>query len=231
MVLQNGISMEPTKGLILIPAHNEESSIHSVLKGVQRVTSLPVVVVDSASTDATSTIAKNLGVTVVRNNELGYWQALQCGYRYAQNQSVDWLIQLDADGQHDPIHICRLEHWIKRGGSERLWVWGSRSSTGTFSQRTMSVGQTFFRHWMNSKYRTDLTDISSGFWAINRPVLDLFLEYQGQTADVALRGYALQKNVRCMEIPMAMNEREYGVSMHEGVVHRLRYLRKIYKEM
>ena len=227
MVRQNGISMERTKGLILIPAHNEQTSIRSVLKGVQRVSSLPIVGVDSASTDKTSTIVKDMGIEVIRTDQLGYWQALHCGYQYAKQHSVDWLIQLDADGQHDPVHIPRLEHWINKGAKHRLWIWGSRSDTGTYSERTRTIGQTILRHWLNSLYNTELTDVSSGFWAINRPTIELFLEYSGQTADVALRGYAIKNDVQCMEIPMAMRERSSGVSMHDGVVHRFQYLKQL----
>jgi glycosyltransferase involved in cell wall biosynthesis len=86
---------------IVIPALNEARSIgdvvrHSVAHGVP-------VVVDDGSTDGTAEVATTAGAEVVRHvRNLGYDEALNSGFRRALELGFEWVITVDADGQHDP---------------------------------------------------------------------------------------------------------------------------------
>src|SRR5438309_5436397 len=93
--------------LIVIPAFNEEESLPAVLS--ELADALPqadVLVVDDGSSDATADVAQRHGVPVARLPfNLGIGGALRTGFRYAASRGYDQVVQLDADGQHDPSEI------------------------------------------------------------------------------------------------------------------------------
>ena len=89
----------------VIPAYNEGQAIAAVLeqalKHVDRV-----VVVDDASSDDTTSRALLPGVDVLRHPcNLGQGAALQTGIAHALSRGANYIVTLDADGQHDPSQI------------------------------------------------------------------------------------------------------------------------------
>ena len=65
--------------------------------------------VDDGSTDDTEARALGAGASVARHPfNLGYGAALETGYRYAARGGYALLVQLDADGQHDPASLEAL---------------------------------------------------------------------------------------------------------------------------
>jgi len=90
--------------LALIPAYNESERIENVIR--KTCQSLPVLVVDDGSSDATAEIAGGAGAEVLlqRPNQ-GKGAALVRGFRYALDKGYAAVITLDADGQHDPDEI------------------------------------------------------------------------------------------------------------------------------
>ena len=95
---------------LIIPAFNEGARLGAVLDTIERAgTGCKVVVVDDGSLDDTSDVARMKGATVLRHPfNLGYGAALQTGYKYALQMRADVVIQMDADGQHDPSDINTL---------------------------------------------------------------------------------------------------------------------------
>ena len=96
--------------IALVPAHNEEATIGFIVARIRRRFQYPVVVIDDCSSDATATIARAAGATVLPLTlQLGAWGAIQTGLRYALRHGYRTAITLDADGQHEPelslIHI------------------------------------------------------------------------------------------------------------------------------
>ena len=46
---------------------------------------------------------------------LGYGAALQTGYKYALRTGAELVVQIDADGQHDPAEVPRCARRSRRG--------------------------------------------------------------------------------------------------------------------
>src|SRR3990167_7489122 len=90
--------------LVIIPAHNEATHIGEVIRGVKEVLpSAQILVINDASTDNTSELSRDTGAKVISLPfNLGYGAALQTGFKFALSRGYDYLVQLDADGQHDP---------------------------------------------------------------------------------------------------------------------------------
>ncbi len=210
---------------ILIPARNEEQTIGDVIRAVRCVVDYPILVINSQSIDRTAEVASQAGARVVDAPEQGYWQALRTGYHYLlQQTNCQEVVQLDADGQHDPIHIPRFFDRLQQ--AEPLWVVGSRYRTGTPQESSLQLGQTVLKSWMKIGFAIRYQDMSSGFWGLNRATLEKFSTYTvpHDTADVAMRVFASRLDICMVEFPTAMNPRYKGVSMHQGLWHRCRHL-------
>ena len=96
--------------LIVLPAWNEEAAIGGCLEEIRGA--LPdwdVVVVSDGSTDNTSVVARAMGVPVIDLPfNLGVGGARRAGFSYAIREGYTEVLQIDADGQHDPAEVRHL---------------------------------------------------------------------------------------------------------------------------
>ena len=91
----------------IIPALNAEAHIGEVIADVAK--QLPVervIVIDDGSTDGTAAVAGSAGATLVTHDvNRGKGAALKSGFDKAIEIGAEWIVTLDADGQHDPEEI------------------------------------------------------------------------------------------------------------------------------
>ena len=93
--------------IAIVPAHNEESSIGSVVRSLVRHVD-QVVVVDDGSRDATAKEAASAGAVVLRHAiNRGQGAALETGHEYARRAGADFVLHFDADGQFDAADVPR----------------------------------------------------------------------------------------------------------------------------
>ncbi len=92
----------------LIPAFREERFIADVVRRTRA--QLPdVLVVDDGSPDQTARLAQEAGAEVlIHAQNLGKGMAIQTGLRDLGTRGVDYVLILDADGQHLPEEIPRF---------------------------------------------------------------------------------------------------------------------------
>ena len=84
-------------------------------------------------------LLEQMGATVISASQVGYLQALKTGYRFLLQQSdCHTVVQLDADGQHNPLHIPRLIVHIQPDSSTPQWIVGSRNNTGTQADKSLN---------------------------------------------------------------------------------------------
>ena len=103
-------SVKPVEVTILLPAYNEQESIGATIQGIRQFyPDFEILVIDDGSTDNTRQEAINAGANVMRHpHNIGNGAAIKTGIRYA---SGEWILMMDADGQHKPSDIARLlEH-------------------------------------------------------------------------------------------------------------------------
>lgn len=204
----------PARLLVVVPAWNEEVTLPGVLAEVRAA--LPqadVLVVDDGSSDATAAVARAAGVRVaVLPVNLGVGAALRTGFRHAHREGYDVLVQVDADGQHDPAQVVTLLTGLTDGAD---LVVGAR---GRDDEAKPGHGP---RRWamrvlslvLSRVARTRLTDTTSGFRAFNARAIGLFAqsfpaEYLGDTVEalvVAARGGLVVR-----EVPVTMRPRLGG---------------------
>ena len=161
--------MRPETISIIIPAYNEAAGIGNVLEGLRDWRArAEIIVVDDASTDHTAEIAERAGVRVIRHRvNKGYGAALKTGIRAA---SGDIIVTIDADGEHDAAQISRL---LDAMGDNDMVV-GARGK-GSHAPLIRRPGKWLLSKVANYLAQTDIPDLNSGFRAVRKDVVKLFL--------------------------------------------------------
>lgn len=202
------------KILAIVPAFNEEQGIKHVVDQFKNIDFVDVVVVNDCSKDNTSDVCREFGLNVIDlPANLGIGGAVQTGYKYAQVNGYDIAIQVDGDGQHNPVYIRELIKPIINGNADL--VIGSRylNKEGFQSTFMRRIGISYFTFLINLLQKKKITDPTSGFRAANRKVIELFsnrypIDYPEPESIVFL----LRNKYKIEEVPVVMNERMGGES-------------------
>lgn len=105
---------------VIVPAYNEEKCIAVVVAGIRRYCP-EVFVIDDGSADQTSVKAREAGAEVIRHpSNLGKGAALNTGFNVARGRGYDFVITMDADGQHDPEEIPAFVKAFRDGAGDVL---------------------------------------------------------------------------------------------------------------
>ena len=203
--------------LVIVPAHNEEASLARTLDELRcTAPSMDVLVVDDGSRDATSRIAREHGVAVVRHPiNLGVGGALQTGFRWAVDHGYDVGVQLDADGQHDPAYLQALTDPVRQGACDVSI--GSRyvSRSAYRAPATRRLGMLLFSAVVRMVVGQRITDTTSGFRAYGRRVMEVCQhEFPKDFPDAPLLIALSRRGFRLREVPVEMRERQAGKSFY-----------------
>lgn len=160
------------KTLVIVPAFNEEGSITTVIKDLQRHGYRDIVVVDDGSSDSTAKIAKSKNIFVVShiiNRGLG--ASLGTGFEFAKQNGFETVVTFDADGQHKAKDIPKVIKHIKNGRADV--VVGSRL---LYKKKEMPLDRLILNHLSNLAtlflYGVRATDTLSGLRAFNKKSLE-----------------------------------------------------------
>jgi glycosyltransferase involved in cell wall biosynthesis len=209
------------KPLVLLPAFNESARVGRVVAGVQAaVPDATILVVDDGSSDDTADVARAAGARVVRLPfNLGAGVAAQTGYKLAVRESFDCVVQLDADGQHEPADIPALLA-VVAGGHADVAI-GSRFLGGVAYHpgvlRRVGMGLFGWLAWLLTGVR--FSDVTSGFRAFGADVVRFVATewYPTDYADADVLITLRRAGFRLREVPVRMYPRAGGRSMHAGL--------------
>ena len=163
--------------LVAVPALNEAEAIGGVLDALSKVHPMgDIVIIDDGSRDATASIARTRGASVVSHAiNLGVGAAMGTAFKYAVMHKYDAVVQFDGDGQHRPEHVSELVAALVDADV----VIGSRfAEGGTFKSSAARRGVQRLISWVVSAYaRTRITDATSGFRIAGPRALAVFSEH------------------------------------------------------
>lgn len=206
--------------LVVIPALNEEDSVADVVRDVRAgIPAARCLVVDDGSSDRTGERARAAGATVLTlPYNLGVGGAMRAGFRFARANGFSVVVQVDADGQHDPAVVRQL---IEGLADADLMIGARFAGVGDYGVRGP-------RRWamralasvMSRVARTQLTDVTSGFKAAGPRAVALFAdnfpaEYLGDTIEALV--IAARAGLTIRQLPVSMRERQAGTPSHHPV--------------
>ena len=203
------------KVLVIVPAYNEEEGIEHVISQIYRdIDYVDILVVNDGSTDDTGRLAQKAGAQVINLScNLGIGGAVQTGYRYAANHDYDYAVQIDGDGQHNPINLNSLLASMIENKSDM--VVGSRfiEKTGFQSTFTRRIGIELLATLLTRLTGRKITDPTSGYRLCNRRAIALFAqEYPTDYPEVEALMLLYNRYCTFTEVPVEMNARHGGVS-------------------
>jgi glycosyltransferase involved in cell wall biosynthesis len=216
--------------LAVVPAYNEAATVGNVVRALHRETPhVDVVVVDDGSTDQTAPRAEEAGARVLRLPfNVGIGGAVQAGFKYAQENDYDYMVQVDGDGQHDPSQIRLLFDAMDREGVDMIC--GSRfaSATGYVAPISRRTGIHIFAFLLSRFLRQPLTDPTSGFRLYNRRAIAIFArDYPHDYPEVEAVLMLHHHRLTMTEVPVRMYERGGGVSSIGGSGKSAYYMIKV----
>lgn len=216
------------KILTIIPAYNEAANIGSVLDSIKKSDfNTDVLVIDDCSTDDTATIVRQTGINCITNLfNMHYAWAIQTGLKYARDHNYDYAILMDADGQHLISEAAKLYDTTIKTKSDIII--GSRylKDLGYPCPFFRKIGTKFFSGIIKLLTKQKITDPLSGFQCLNKPVINYYAECGNypEYPDANLVIEMLLKGYKIAEIPVKMQIRKNGTSMHSGVWKPIKYM-------
>jgi glycosyltransferase involved in cell wall biosynthesis len=203
--------------LAVVPAYNEARTVGGVIRALrEQAPQFDILVVDDGSTDRTADLAERAGARVVRLPfNVGIGGAVQAGFTFARENGYRCLVQVDADGQHDPGEIRKLESAMDSDPAVDM-VCGSRFLTSDYrypapiSRRT---GIHMFAYLLSRIVGQRVSDPTSGFRLYNRRAIELFArDYPHDYPEVESVLMVHFHRLRMREVPVRMYSRGGGAS-------------------
>jgi dolichol-phosphate mannosyltransferase len=215
---------------VILPTYNEVENVTQVIPAVFKQAAkiseshdLHVLVVDDDSPDGTYAAVQKLqreykNLHVIGGMKRGLGDAYKRGITYAlRHLSPDVIVQMDADGQHDPK---KLPQFIALSNSGFSLVIGSRLAPGGETP-DFSLWRKFLSHFGNWLIRSlgevrKIHDCTSGFRCIRADVVK-----ECNLTRLSTRGYSFQSSLLCemmrhnatfIEVPILFKPRMHGTS-------------------
>lgn len=223
------------KILFVIPAYNEAENIEKVLKEIKKDAPFAdVLVINDCSKDNTKEIVEKNGVKCITNVfNMRYAMAVQTGIKYALQKDYDYVISIDADGQHIPSEAIKLYEEARKGNYDI--VIGSRYlvDTGYPCPLFRRIGTKMFEILIRIFAHEKIADPLSGFQCINRDVIKRYAQIGNypEFPDANLVLEMLLLGYKIKEVPVKMRLREAGESMHGGIIKPIKYMIQMFYEV
>jgi dolichol-phosphate mannosyltransferase len=217
-------TIDPALGriLVIIPTYNELEALPKILARVQsNVPTAEILIVDDNSPDGTGRIADqwvaaHTGIHVLhRVGKVGLGAAYLAGFSWGLQEGFDVLVEMDADGSHQPEQLPDLLAALKYSdlvlGSR--WVQGGGTQNWSKNREILSKGGNYYTKKMLGIDINDATGGYRAFKASTLRALDLHeVASAGYCFQVDLAWRAKQRGFIVTEVPITFVEREVGTS-------------------
>jgi dolichol-phosphate mannosyltransferase len=215
--------------LVIIPTFNEAENLEQIVGRLRAaVPEAHVLIADDNSPDGTGKIADRLAeadgnVQVLhRPRKQGLGAAYIAGFHWGMSRDYDVLVEMDADGSHQPEELPGLLAALRTAdlalGSR--WVPGGDVRNWPVTRRLISRGGTTYAR---IALGIPVRDATGGYRAFRRATLEGIglddVASQGYCFQIDLAWRAIQRGFRVVEVPITFVERERGNSkMSKAIV-------------
>lgn len=221
--------------LVIIPTYNERENVGPIVGRVRAsVADAEVLVVDDGSPDGTGELADALAATdpnvhvMHRAGKDGLGAAYRAGMQWALDAGFQAIVEMDADGSHQPEQLPRLLEALRQDEDERgadvvlgsRWVEGGGVVNWPAGRRLISRGGSAYSR---IALGLPIRDVTGGYRAFTADALRRIhferTESQGYCFQIDMTRRAFDAGVRVVEVPITFVERERGASkMGSGIV-------------
>lgn len=215
--------------LVVMPTYNEITNLHSMIRRIQLSNpEVDILVVDDNSPDGTGKAASELSASnphifvLHRPGKGGLGAAYRAGFSWGIEHNYEVLVEMDADGSHQPEQLPLLLAAIPEAdlvlGSR--WVPGGSVVNWPLSRKVLSLGGNLYTRIMLG---ISIKDATGGYRAFKVETIKKIGLLEGTA-----QGYVFQVDntfrtaragLRIVEVPIEFVERVSGVSkMSKNIV-------------
>jgi len=198
----------------VIPAYNEEKHIGDVVRRTRQKLE-DVLVIDDGSRDKTAERAREAGAEVlVHPQNRGKGETIKTGLRYWLERQIDFVIILDADGQHRPEEIDRFVAAALSTDEPKL-ILGNRMKDVTSMPRVRQIVNRWMSQRISAACGQEIPDTQCGFRMLHRQLIPDLLggasrfDYETEMLIVASR-----KGFRVDSVPISTVYSDEASSIH-----------------
>jgi dolichol-phosphate mannosyltransferase len=208
--------------LVIIPTYNEVDNIKPITARVRSsVPEAHILIADDNSPDGTGKLADELAAeddhihVLHRRGKEGLGAAYLAGFRWGIDHGYGVLVEMDADGSHQPEELPRLLTALQ--GADLVlgsrWVPGGRVVNWPKSREFLSRGGSTYSRLMLG---VGIRDVTGGYRAFRKETLEGMgmeeVASAGYCFQVDMAWRAAQKGFHVVEVPITFVERERGDS-------------------
>jgi glycosyltransferase involved in cell wall biosynthesis len=216
---------------VVIPCHNEETQISSVIENLPGFVD-QIVIVDDKSKDKTIDVVtkcqeNNHKIHLIQLEEnQGCGGALAAGYKWARDHDFDLAVRMDGDGQMNPVNLPALLDPVVNHGAD--YSKGNRLFTGEAFRKIPKI------RYFGNGFLSLMTKIASGYWhvadsqsgytVVNKKALhvidwDKMYKRYGQPNDILVRLNV--ENLKVVDVPV---DPVYNVGEKSGMkIHKVMF--------
>ncbi|MET0842717.1 MAG: polyprenol monophosphomannose synthase [Mycetocola sp.] len=213
--------------LVIIPTYNERENLAAVVARLRAATpDVDVLVVDDNSPDGTGGIADGLAASdpavfvLHRSGKAGLGRAYAAAFRWGLERGYTRLVEMDADGSHQPEQLPALLTAADAGADVVLgsrWVSGGGVENWPAYREVLSRGGSAYARIVLGLPQRDVT---GGYRVLTADALRSIrmedVHSQGYGFQVDLLFHAQRAGLRIVEVPITFVERRYGESKMTG---------------
>lgn len=211
------------KTLIVVPTYNERDNVRGVATTfLAALPGVELLFVDDNSPDGTGAVLDEIAANeprihvMHRAGKLGLGTAYVQGFGWGLERGYEYLLEMDADGSHDPKYLPQMVALADDGADV---VIGSRYVPGGGTQN-WGVGRKIISRGGSLYARTilgvDVRDVTAGFMLWRRTALEAIdlstITSNGYSFQIEMKYRALQRGLRVVETPIVFVDRAVGQS-------------------
>ncbi len=220
--------MDLHRVVVCVPTYNERDNLPDTARRLHAANpTVDLLVIDDASPDGTGKIADELAdnddhIHVLhRDSKSGLGTAYVAGFTWALEHGYTVIVEMDADGSHQPEQLPRLLAALAHAdlviGSR--WIPGGEVSNWPRTRLLLSRGGNLY---VRAALGMPLRDATAGYRAYRADVLrdrDLSgVSSQGYCFQIDLAWQAWRAGFRVTEVPITFVERERGTSKMSNAI-------------
>jgi dolichol-phosphate mannosyltransferase len=215
--------------LTIVPTYNESGNIRLITARIRAaIPEVHILIADDNSPDGTGDIADELAATddhiqvLHRQGKEGLGAAYLAGFEWALENGYDVMVEMDADGSHQPEQLPLLLDALRDAdlvlGSR--WVPGGSVENWPKSREVLSRGGNWYTRVALGLPLMDATGGYRAYRASTLRAIDLNgVGSAGYIFQVDLAYRVIQAGLRVVEVPIQFTEREIGTSkMSQSIV-------------
>jgi len=211
--------------LICIPTYNEAENIVGIIERTlaTNIKGLSILVVDDGSPDGTARLVEEIAEKLAdprihllrRNSKSGLGPAYLAAFDWALQRSYDYVIEMDADGSHQPEELSRLIEASRHADLVigTRWMPGGRVENWPIYRRAISrIGTWYAEIALKVPYK----DLTGGYRVLSRNLLESIdlrsIQTLGYGFQIEIAMRAFDAGLRVVQVPITFIERTQGRS-------------------